>query len=126
MWIAIFLCRYLKGSVDTMHRDISLTTRMLCFIFQAFFLAAVVFTSVLQIVSETFSNSMSIITTFTTNPFLAYTLIFLFRLLFRCAAVRIGIYLAVNILIFLDKVIKNGILFTNMTSTVNVTNLRRT
>ena len=89
-------------------------------------LSAVVFTSVLTILSETFSNSMSIITTFTKNTFLPYNFTILFRPLLSCIAVQVGIYSAVNITILLDKVIKNGKPFTNITSAVNVTNLWRT
>ena len=125
MWITIFLCSDLKGSVDTIHFELSLTTHMARSIYPKFSLEAIVFTSVLPILSKTFSNSMSIITKFTTNTFLAYNFTILFRLLLSCAAVQVGIYLAANILIFLNKVIKNVKPFTKITSAVNVKNLWR-
>ena len=71
MWITILLYGDLKGTVDTIYHALYLTAHMPRSISKKLSLAAVVFTYVLPIFSSTVSNKMYIITTITTNTFLA-------------------------------------------------------
>ena len=85
--------------------------------------AAVVLTSSRTTLSPIFSNYISIITRRVTNPPLAYYFTFFIRYLANFSAIQLCTYSQVINMIFNEKVTRNGIPFTNMTSDVEVTNL---
>jgi hypothetical protein len=85
--------------------------------------AAVVFNATWGIIVLSFSNSMSINAVCITNPVVAYILNTLSRVCTKCLAVLDCRCFIVTKLKPCDEVTKNGKLFTNITSTTNVTYL---
>ena len=123
--ITIFFCKYLipQPSMSEVEHRVFYFIKKFCLSISATCSRAdMVLTSSRPTLYLTFSNYISIRTRLVKNTPLAYNFVVFVRYLANCPVVLVGTYLQVINLIFHDKVDRNGIPCTNMTSAVKVTN----
>ena len=123
LWITICLCNYLipQSSMSEVEHCVLYFIRRICLsISSTWSCAAVVITSSRPTLCLTFSHSISIRTRLVTNPTLVYKFMVFIRYLSNFPAVQVGAYLQVINPISREKVTRNGIPFTNITSNIKV------